>query len=52
MKLKKYLYSASLLSLIFFLSGCVKMDKHGNPDPNGWIIGFSCTIRKLHPIYG
>lgn len=40
MKLKKYLYSASLLSLIFFLSGCVKMDKHGNPDPNGWIYRF------------
>ena len=40
MKLKKWLLTSGLLSMIVFLSGCVKLDKSGNPDPNGLIYRF------------
>lgn len=39
-KIKKLLYSSGMLSLVFLLSGCVKMGSNGKPDPSGMIYRF------------
>lgn len=39
-KIKKFLFSSGMLSLVFFLSGCVRQDAQGNPDKNGMIYRF------------
>ena len=44
-KLKNWLLTSGLLTMVLTLSGCVKRLENGEPDPNGliWIwVGYYC----------
>ncbi len=49
-KWKNWLLGSGLVTIMLFLSGCVRMDSNGNPDTSGIIyrIWFTQWDKRLH----